>query len=205
MVDALTGTLATMGGVQTGMQLLGMDPASRAMQREQRFMRRQQRRRNAFLEGQNVQGLLGDINQAATDLPRASRRRFESGLASFAQEEQSRISEALAQAGISGASDTAARQQRALGQNVLSQQLSGEQALAQQQLQINQSRLGAIGQAANLQFPSAGQISQQMAGSVGQYVNPMGSLQNTLLSLALMGDGAGGGGAESPILTRAGV
>lgn len=187
-----TGLMVT-SGIQAGSQLLGIDPASRAMRRERDYLRRMNRRRMQFAQDQGIMGLLSDIRSQADALPQAARRRFESGMASFAQEEQNRIQEAMGQAGITGASDTAARQRRMLGGDIYQRQLSGEQQLAQMQMGAKQQALGAAGNVMNLLYPSAGQTFGAQANSIGQYTDPMSTIMNTLLAGAVSGGGITGG------------
>lgn len=185
---------AIIGGVKVGTELLGMDPASRALKRERDVLRRQRRRASRFAQQQGVMGMLGDIREQARTIPMAARRRFEGQLASFAQQEQSRIGEALAQAGITGASESAARQRRQLGGDIEQRRLAGEQQLAQLQNQMTQGALGATGNVMSMLFPGAGQQFQAQMGSVGQYVDPTQGIMGLLGLAGLSGGGGGGGG-----------
>jgi len=166
MVDPITG-LAVIGGIQAGSQLLGIDPASRAIRREQEQAARMQRRRSNFASQQGLMELLGQQGQAVEKLGRSARNQFQSGIASFAQDESQRIAEALATAGATGASDTAARQRRGLGGDVVSRQLQGDVSLGQFEQGLRQQQIGSIGQVMNLLYPSAGQLQQQQFGSAG--------------------------------------
>jgi len=190
--------MAIIEGVKYGSQLLGIDPASKAIKREQEQASKMRRRRSQFASQQGLMELLGQQRQGVERLGRSARNKFQAGISSFAQDESQRIAEALATAGVTGASDTAARQTRGLGGDIVGRQLQGDVSLGQFEQGLRQQHIGSIGQVMNLLYPSAGQLQQQEFGSAGQYTDPLQGTGNLLSTMALLQGGGGSGNANTP-------
>jgi len=191
MVDPIFGAALVLGGVKAGAELLGLDPTSRAIDREKRYFKKQERRRRQFVNSLDVMGLLKDIESGTRELPRKFRQRTQTALTSKTQEEMARLTQALANAGVTGASEIAMRGRRGVLAGAENARQTADLKASELEQSLQKGELAAKMNVTNLLYPSPGQTAAGGAAAAGQYVDPLGGLSNILLMSALAG-GSGG-------------
>ena len=193
MVDPISLSLG-LGAARTGLQMFGLDPASRAAAKQQGVFENNLSERRRIFDELDIDELLRQTIESPRKAIRAARGRFESGIASFAQEEQRRIQRALVRGGATGASDTAANQRRKLGGDILQRQIAGEAQLENFAQRSRGQSFNTVNAITNAQYGTAAQNIQGQAAGAGNFVDPLQSLSNLAITAALAGQFGGGGG-----------
>jgi len=170
----------------TTMKLLGIDPASKAIKKEQKYFSNLMKQRRAEFTSSGGFDALNRIKEQTTALPKAFRRRMEGNLSSRVAEEEDRLSSALESSGETGASDLALRGRQRIAGGIEESRQQGELGVAGLESQLAGSELGAISSVMNLLTPSPNIGAQGMGQSVGQYTDPMSSVSSLLMNLGML-------------------
>lgn len=181
-IDPVTAGILVGGSVFSN--FMGADAASKQRDYYKSILKKRRRSPAALM----MQEALGEIGQAADEIPGMQRNLLEGRLASQAQMESQRLDESLARAGLTGASELGLRGRRRIGSGIERSRQQGMLGIENLANQLRQSQIGASQSVLNSLFPTAGQAYAQAAPQ--NYFDPSDILSNiALLRMSMGGEG----------------